>query len=87
MQHKTTQVQNLTSNEIELIQLMRSGQYNSILIKIKDDQPNSVELCQTHATNRRIVDILQDDPFQTITIKTHRGRIAHLESTHKQKLA
>lgn len=79
-------VEKLSAQESKLIEFIRSGKYSSILLKFKEGQPNSVELSQTHATDRRVIDILRDDPFQNITIKTHKGRIAHIESIQKQKL-
>jgi len=87
MQNTTMKVENLSTQESKLIEHIRSGKYNSILVKFKEGQPNSVELSQTHTTDRRVIDILRDDPFQTITIKTQRGRIAYIESIQKQKLA
>gem|GEM_PF-3057432 len=87
MQDTATTFKDLSPQEIKLIQLIRSEKYQSIQIKFREGQPASVELKQIHAVNRRVVDLLQDDPFQTIILKTHRGRITHLESTRKEQLS
>ncbi len=75
----------LNYNEAKLLSLIRTGVYQSINVRIKENQVFSLDLIQIHEPNRRLIDLLRENPYQNLTVKTHKGKISHIEQTTKMK--
>lgn len=86
-EHKHIQPQNqansLTPNETKIISLMRSGKYQAINIRFRDKTPHTLDLTEHHQPKQRLVDLLRQTPYQNLIVKTHQGRISHIEQTTK----
>ncbi|MBL6445036.1 hypothetical protein JMN32_01865 [Fulvivirga sp. 29W222] len=74
-----------TAPEIKLLQVVGSGEYESIKIQFGDKQIKGLELTKRQNVRRKIVDILQDSSYQNIEIKTHNGLVTTLTNTVKVK--
>jgi len=73
----------LQQNEARLMELIHSGDYDSITIHFKDKKMKSLELKKTQDTKRRVVDILTDGAYQEIVLKSHKGMVTNIQNTLK----
>ena len=73
-----------TSQEKELLEAVRSGEYDSIEVLFRDKEMNKLLLKKNLDTNRRSVDILAEANYQDIRLKKHNGRITKIENTIKR---
>lgn len=76
----------LNDDEIYILKTINEGEYESITVKLKDGEPNLIELTKQEDTKRRLVDILTDGDYQEISIKKHKGRITTIKNTIQIKL-
>lgn len=74
------------SNEQQLLEIVRSGEYDEVVIGFRDKKMCSLTLNKVQDTKRKIVDVLRENPFQEITIKSHRGKVTRFLSKLKIKL-
>jgi|SRR6185436_531901 len=77
----------LNSAEIRLMELIHSGNYESITIYFKDKKMNLLELDKRQDTKRKILDIVAEAEYQEILIKTHGGMITSIKSAEKEYLS
>lgn len=76
-------LQLLQPNEIRLMELIHSGNYDSISIHFKDKKMKNLELKKSQDTKVKIVDILSEGAYQDIEIVSHKGMITKIENTIK----
>ena len=73
----------LEENEEKLMEIIHSGEYESVKVNFRDGTMKSLELVKSQDTKRKIVDVLADAKYQDITIKTHKGMISTIQNTIK----
>ncbi len=83
------QLQILTDEENELLKLIRSKNIKSLNVKF--DAKNNIELIESTKVQKvdtaaRLVDMIMSNGYQTITLKTDKGKVVYCENTRKQKL-
>jgi DNA-binding transcriptional MerR regulator len=76
----------VADDELELIFLLRTGNYETITVRGKDGRIESFEVEQHVATEKRIVELLQEGKYQDIEIKQRDGRIVGIKRTIKKKI-
>ena len=77
----------LSATETKLLEIIHSGEYESITIHFKDCSAKSVEMVKAQHVKRRIVDILSEGDYQEIIIKSHQGMVSTIKNTVKLKLS
>jgi hypothetical protein len=77
------QLQILADNEKRLLEIIHSGEYETVTINFKNKKMKSVELIKEQNVKRKIVDILQDSQYQDIVIKSHKGVVTRIQNTVK----
>lgn len=77
----------LTETEVKLLEIIHSGEYESITIHFRDRKAKSVEMVKAQDVKRRIVDILSESAYQEIIIKSHQGMVSTIKNTIKMKLS
>ncbi|MFN8439079.1 MAG: MerR family transcriptional regulator [Cytophagales bacterium] len=77
------QLQILADNERRLLEIIHSGEYETVTINFKNKKIKSVELIKEQNVKRKIVDILQDSQYQDIVIKSHKGVVTRIQNTVK----
>lgn len=80
--HKTS----LKHGEWELIKELRSGNYQSIKVRMKGNEIDLLEGVERLEVNKRLVDILKLDDFQNIDLRQENGRVVSIQRTLKKKL-
>ncbi len=83
------QLQILTEKENEVLKLIRSKNLKSLNVKF--DAKSNIELIESTKvqevdTAARLVDLIMSNGYQTITLKTDKGKVVYCENTRKQKL-
>lgn len=81
------QLHMLDENECFLLETINSGEYESLKIAFKNRKMQSIELSKEEDPKKRVVDILTEGNYQTITIKQHQGRITRIDKTVKKILS
>lgn len=85
----TTPIKNnlfdLGKKELEILFLIRSGEFSSITVKTQDGEISMYETSRTIEDETRIVDILRKAKHQDINIKMKNGNIVHIENVVKHK--
>lgn len=76
----------LPSKEVKLLEIIHSGDYDSITIHFKNKKMKSLELVKTQDAKRKIVDILSESDYQDIVIKSHQGMVTTIKNTIKMML-
>ncbi len=77
------QLQILADNERRLLEIIHSGEYETVTINFKNKKMKTVELIKEQNVKRKIVDILQDSNYQDIVIKSHKGVVTRIQNTVK----
>lgn len=73
-------------NETELLKLIRSGDFDKIIINLKDKKMSSLALVKEQNIKKKIAELLKESAFQEIVVKSHNGKISRIENTIKIKL-
>ena len=71
------------TNEVKLLEMISSGEYEAITINYKNRKIKSVELVKAQDVKRKIVDIITENAYQDIVIKTHKGMVTTIKNTIK----
>ena len=82
-------LQILTEEENEVLKLIRSTDIKSLNVKF--DAKSNIELIESTKVQKvdtaaRLVDMIMSNGYQTITLKTDKGKVLYCENTRKQKL-
>lgn len=70
-------------NEIRLLKLIRSGEYDKIVVSLKHKKMSSLALIKEQNTKKKIAELLKENAFQDISVKSHNGKITRLQNTVK----
>jgi DNA-binding transcriptional MerR regulator len=73
----------LEENELQLLELISSGKYKTILVNFRDKKMNSLELVQEHDTKKKMVDVISEKSYQDILVKVHDGSVTVITNTTK----
>lgn len=73
-------------NETELLRLIRSGDYDKIIVTLKNKKLWSLALVKEQSIKKKIVELLKESGFQEISVKSHNGKITRLQNTVKIRL-
>lgn len=73
----------MTPNERQLMEIIHEGKYEAVTIHFKDKKMKSLELIKDQDVTKRIVDVIRDNSYQDITIKTHAGRVTKVQNKIK----
>lgn len=76
----------LNKNELKLLEIVQSGEYESVTVNFKQRKMKSLFLVKNQDTKRKVVDVLHDSAYQDIVIKTHEGMITRIQNTVKVML-
>lgn len=76
----------LTEKELQLLYFIRTGEFDSIKIVMKEGEIYLIESQSKIPLNKKLIDIIKQASYQNIEIKTDKGKIVHISSTHKTKL-
>ena len=76
----------LSATETKLLEIIHSGEYESVTIHFKDQSAKSVEMIKAQHVKRRIVDILSEGDYQEIIIKSHQGMVTSIKNKIKMIL-
>lgn len=71
------------THEMKLLEIISSGEYEAITINFKEKKIKSLEMVKAQHVKRRIVDILTENAYQDIVIKTHKGMVTTIKNTVK----
>lgn len=74
----------LTAEELSLLGDMRSGQFESIRVRLRDGKIELIEATQTVKSQRRIIEILEDARYQDIEVKRADGQVVSIKRTIKK---
>jgi hypothetical protein len=77
----------LTEEELNLINDVRKGNFESIRIRLKGGEIEMIEATEKIDAQKRIVEILSDADFQDIEVKKKDGKIVSIRRTVKKKPA
>ncbi len=78
-------LQLLDENETFLLQTILSGEYDSITIKYKNEELDSMEMKKSQDVKKKVVDVLAEADYQNITMVQHKGRVTKIENTIKHQ--
>ncbi len=76
----------LSKKELKIIERIREGRYKNIEIKLKDGEIKTLRSTETIKNREKIVNIIQQDEYQTIKINTEKGKSVSIDRTKKEKL-
>ena len=76
----------LTTEELELLYMMRMEEYESIRVKMFDGKIERFEATELIKNETRIIDILKKGRYQSIEIKQDQGRIVQIKRTIRKKV-
>lgn len=75
----------LRDEEVHVLFMLRTGNYNSVTIKYRNGEMERIE-AEEEIPERRIIDILKEADFQDVTIKRRDGKEVHVSRTVLKKL-
>lgn len=84
--HLLPQLNVLPPKEVKLLEIIQSGEYESITIHFKNKKMKALEMVKTQEVKRKIVDILSENDYQDIIIKSHQGVVTTIKNTIKMIL-
>jgi hypothetical protein len=73
----------LGETDQKVLNIIHSGEYESISIQFKNKRMRSMELVKKQDVKRKIVDILSENTYQDILIKRHNGTVTKIQNTIK----
>lgn len=77
----------LSEDELNLINDVRKGNYESIRIRMKDGEIELIEATESTNAQKRIIEILSEADFQDIEVKQRDGKIVSIKRTVQKKPA
>ena len=73
----------LDHKEQKLLEIINTGDYDTITIHFKNKKMDALELTKKQDVKRKIADILQENEYQEVVIKRHKGLTTTIENTTK----
>ncbi|TND08266.1 MAG: Uncharacterized protein FD123_2408 [Bacteroidetes bacterium] len=75
-----------TDKELKLLEIVRSGEYQSVTVRFKNDKMNVIEMEKSVDVHRRLIDIISESPFAHISVHTQHYKPAQVKHTTKVKV-
>ncbi len=76
----------LSDEEINIVELIREGDYEQVKIKYKGKKAETLEGLKRFEVQTKITDILKENDYQTIEIVKHAGQLRQITTWEKIKL-
>jgi DNA-binding transcriptional MerR regulator len=78
----------LTKTEMQILEMIRKKNVNSITIRYKDGEPDLIEIDEKYniSIEQRFLDVIAKNGYQKITVKTQKGKIVDFENKILKKL-
>lgn len=78
----------LSKSELEILDIIRRKDVNSITIKYKDGEPDLLEIETQNeiSMEQRFLDVIAKNGYQKISVSTQNGKIVHFENKIQMKL-
>jgi hypothetical protein len=78
----------LSDTELEIIEMIRRKDINSITIRYKEGEPDLLEVEERNSISieQRFLDVIAKNGFQKISVSTRNGKIVHFENKILKKL-
>lgn len=73
----------LGMNELKLLEIVSSGEYEAVTINFKNKKMKSLQLVKEQDVKKKIVDILTENAYQDIVIKSHAGMVTRIQNIQK----
>jgi DNA-binding transcriptional MerR regulator len=73
----------LKENELRLLQIINSGEYESVTINFRNKKMKSLEMVKEQDVKRKVIDIISENKYQDIVIKSHKGIVTKIQNTIK----
>jgi DNA-binding transcriptional MerR regulator len=76
----------LKESEVKLLEIINSGEYESITINFRNKKMKSLEMVKEQDVRRKVIDIISENKYQDIVIKSHKGMVTKIQNTVKVML-
>ena len=70
-------------NELKLLEIINSGEYEAVTINFKNKKMKSLLLVKEQDVKKKLVDILTENAYQDIVIKSHAGIVTRIQNIQK----
>src|SRR5690606_24866586 len=70
----------LGMNELKLLEIVSSGEYEAVTINFKNKKMKSLQLVKEQDVKKKLVDILTENAYQDIVIKSHAGMVTRIQN-------
>lgn len=78
-------IKDLNEKEIRLLYYIRTGNYDSIKVKMKEGEMYLIEGTAKRSPSTKIIDIIRNSKYQNIEIKVEDSKTVHIQTTEKLK--
>lgn len=75
----------LNDDELDVLLHMRSGNYESVSVKMKDGKVELIEATQSVESQKKFIELVKEAKYQKIEVQTADGKIVSIKRTVKQK--
>jgi DNA-binding transcriptional MerR regulator len=84
-----TSISILSNTEVEILEMIRRKDVNSILIRYKKGEPDLIEIEEQKSVSieQRFLDLIAKNGYQKINVTTQNGKIVHFENRIQKKLS
>jgi len=86
MKKTKLQPSELSSSEIQVLEMIRGKRFQSIKLILKKGEVHIIEGLERIDTGERIIDVLKQHEFQNIEIKQCNGKIVCMRRVFKKKV-
>lgn len=76
----------LSPEEMQLLLFVRTGNFDTITVKRKDGKIDLIEATETLSADVRLTEIIKEQDYQNIEIKTSEGKTVCIKRTIKKKV-
>ena len=81
------QLKVLTDNEIKILEIINSGDYETVAINFQNKKMKSMRLVKEYDVKKKLVDIIRESGYQDISVTSHNGLVTRIQNTLKVKLS
>lgn len=74
----------VSPEELDLLSMIREGEYESITIKPEQGKIEKLEASRTEEQSSKIIDLIRSGDYQDIEIKQRDKKIVHIKRTIKK---
>lgn len=83
---KGSENKELSDNELQLLYFIRSGDFESIKIRMAKGEVYLIETERKIEVTQKIIDVIRKGEYQDIEVKTQGGKIVSIKATEKIKI-